>query len=133
MGEISAETQGNCNDSTPVDSTVTSRERCVSDSNVELKKVENKTINGNARHGGEVRRRNFGHNFGKRLRLILRPWKWRRKSKRHGTSNSSQSQRNVSMGIVFSLLFRLFLNKINLLNCRSDMFTFKSVCLRLFL
>lgn len=92
MGEISAETQGNCNDST-----VTSRERCVSDSNVELKKVENKTINGNARHGGEVRRRNFGHNFGKRLRLILRPWKWRRKSKRHGTSNSSQSQRNVSI------------------------------------
>ena len=96
MGEISAGTQGSYVDSA---ATVTSRERCVSDSNVELKKVDNKGLNGSARHGGEVRRRNFGHAFGKRLRLILRPWKWRRKSKRHGDdTRASQSQRNVSIG-----------------------------------
>ncbi|XP_066922822.1 phosphatase and actin regulator 4B-like isoform X2 [Clytia hemisphaerica] len=92
MGEISAETQEVNDDSTP-----TSRERCVSDSNVELQKYDNKKMNGNVKHG-EVRRRHFGHAFGKRLRLILRPWKWRRKSKRsYRASTGTQSQRNVSI------------------------------------
>ena len=95
MGEISAEAQENHDDPA-----ATSRERCVSDSNVELQKYDNKKLNGNARHSGEVRRRHFGHAFGKRLRLIFRPWKWRRKSKRSGyrDTTQSQSQRNVSIG-----------------------------------
>ena len=99
MGEISAETQNNYDEST-----ATSRERCVSDSNVELQNVDKKNMNGTANHG-EVRRRNFGHTFGKRLRLILRPWKWRRKSKRRYIG--SASQRNVSIGMYkeFFLLY----------------------------
>lgn len=90
MGEISATTQNEFNEST----TSSSRQRCVSDSNVELQKNDNKKMNGTGKHG-DRRRRNFGHTFGKRLRLILRPWKWRRKNKRSRYLGSA-SQKELS-------------------------------------
>lgn len=91
MGETSAISTQNEFDSS-------SRERGASDSAAELKNdIDDKKMNGKLKpqnSDGETRRRTFGTTLGKRLRLILRPWKWRRKNKRNrylGTSQRSFS------------------------------------------
>lgn len=92
MGETSAISTQNEFDSS-------SHERGESDSaaNELENESETKKMNGQLKpqnSDAEPKRRNFGTTLGKRLRLILRPWKWRRKNKRDrylGTSQRSFS------------------------------------------
>ncbi|XP_057312736.1 phosphatase and actin regulator 1-like isoform X1 [Hydractinia symbiolongicarpus] len=84
MGDISA---GPKNDDVVTENSVVSsfdettiRARCVSDSAA----LPKKKINGSkAHHNNPHPRRSFASTFGKRLRLMFKPWKWRRKHKRN--------------------------------------------------
>lgn len=101
MGDISA---GPKNDDVVTENSVVSssdettiRARCVSDSAA----LPEKKINGSKAHHNPYPRRRFASTFGKRLRLMFKPWKWRRKHKRNRCLTTPQ--RSLS-GIPFKYI-----------------------------